>query len=79
MFITDQIVPESGIYEVSHADHGLPSKAILLKGQRFPRCAMCAEAVSFEPVGYTPHMTNRNMIVVYELPERELSLGCCLS
>ncbi len=70
MFRTGQSVPESGIYRVCHGSHRLPHEVTLLKGQRFPRCAKCADLVEFEPVMLAPTMGDRRgQIVLYELPE----------
>lgn len=42
-------VPESGIYLVTHRRHRPRHQSLLLKGQRFPRCRTCGEAVRFQP------------------------------
>ena len=47
-FQTGDVVPETGIYEIVHSPHRLPHQAVLLKDERFPRCAKCDTAVSFE-------------------------------
>jgi hypothetical protein len=39
---TGQIVPESGIYELTHAGHrGGTREVTLIKGDRFPPCRDC--------------------------------------
>jgi hypothetical protein len=68
--ITGDQITESGIYSVRHAAHRLPAKVILIAGEKFPRCARCSEAVSFEIVlaanaFSSPAFTG---IRVYELP-----------
>jgi hypothetical protein len=66
---TGQIVPESGVYRVHHAEHRLAHEVTLLAGQQFPRCAKCADAVEFEPIELAPLLTGRSgQIVLYELP-----------
>jgi hypothetical protein len=43
-----QLVPESGVYRVTHKSHRLMHEATLLKGDRFPMCRQCKEGVRFE-------------------------------
>lgn len=70
MFKTRQIVPESGIYRVTHAEHRLPHEVTLLKDQTFPRCAKCGGEVTFEPLQFAPALRGiREHVVVYQLPE----------
>jgi hypothetical protein len=45
---TGAIIPESGIYRVAHSAHRLPHEVTLLKGETFPKCQKCADAVTFE-------------------------------
>ena len=42
------VVPESGIYRVTHDSHRLMHEATLLQDQRFPICKKCKHAVRFE-------------------------------
>jgi hypothetical protein len=42
------LVPESGIYRVTHASHRLMHEATLLEGTRFPLCRQCKQSVRFE-------------------------------
>jgi CheY-like chemotaxis protein len=44
------IVPESGIYIVTHKKHRPRHQNLLLRGQKFPRCRTCGEAVRFQPL-----------------------------
>ena len=67
LFHTDESVPESGVYRVTHAAHRLPHEVTLLKGQEFPRCGHCAEHVTFEAIRLAPQL--RSGIVIYQLPE----------
>ncbi|MEO8727706.1 MAG: hypothetical protein ABI383_16460 [Acidobacteriaceae bacterium] len=68
-FKTEDVVPESGSYRVNHAPHRLPREIVLLKGQRFPRCAKCTTAVSFEADALMPNLERRGRVLLYELPE----------
>jgi hypothetical protein len=42
------VAVETGVYRVSHAQHRLPHEVVVLRGDRFPRCAKCIGDVSFE-------------------------------
>ena len=46
-FMTGTTVPSSAIYLVEHAPHRLASEVALFKGETFPRCGRCSEAVYF--------------------------------
>jgi hypothetical protein len=43
-----EVVPESGIYRVTHESHRLMHEATLLEGIRFPLCRQCKNSVRFE-------------------------------
>lgn len=43
-----ELVPESGIYRVTHESHRLMHEATLLEGNRFPICRQCRDSVRFE-------------------------------
>lgn len=43
-----EVVPESGVYRVSHDEHRLMHEATLLAGDRFPICKRCKHKVRFE-------------------------------
>jgi len=47
-FKPGDIAIETGVYRVAHAQHRLPHEVVVLRGDRFPKCAKCSEAVSFE-------------------------------
>ncbi len=68
-FKTQDVVPESGSYRVSHAAHHLPREIVLLKEQRFPRCAKCTAPVRFEADALMPSLERRGRVLLYELPE----------
>lgn len=53
---TGELVPESGIYRVSHAAHRLPHEVTLLLGNSFPRCEKCGELVQFRLLRAAPHI-----------------------
>jgi hypothetical protein len=40
-------VPESGVYSIRHYLHRENHSATIFKGERFPRCAHCGNAVRF--------------------------------
>ena len=46
-FATGATVPASGIYVVAHAHHRLTAEVALFKGEIFPKCGRCREAVRF--------------------------------
>jgi hypothetical protein len=46
-FKPGEIVPETGIYRVSHDSHRLMHEATLLQGMQFPRCKKCRRSVRF--------------------------------
>ena len=66
---TGERVPETGIYRVTHNQHRLAHQAIILKGQVFPRCSRCADAVFFELAYAAPDLFASSLTPVYELPE----------
>ena len=43
-----ELVPESGVYRVTHDEHRLMHEAMLLAGSRFPLCKRCHRSVRFE-------------------------------
>jgi|SRR6476660_8815450 hypothetical protein len=49
-FATGATVPASGIYLVMHAYHRLTAEVALFKGEIFPKCGRCAEAVNFSMI-----------------------------
>jgi len=49
-FATGGTVPASGIYAVAHAPHRLAVEVALFKGEIFPKCGRCSEAVQFRMV-----------------------------
>jgi uncharacterized membrane protein len=67
------IAVESGVYRVVHAQHRLPHEVVVLRGDRFPRCAKCTGAVSFELFYAAPFVvsTYKNALPVldYDAPD----------
>jgi len=49
-FATGATVPDSGIYLVTHTPHRLAVEVALFKGEMFPKCGRCSEAVRFRMV-----------------------------
>jgi hypothetical protein len=71
-FKTGAVIPDSGVYRVNHSAHRLPHEVTLLKGETFPKCQKCAEAVTFQMVRVVKHTKDvRELswhVVLYELP-----------
>lgn len=67
-FETGGIVAETGIYRVIHNAHRLPHEVVILKGDRFPRCAKCKDAVLFDLVHTAPDLFRSWQYHLYELP-----------
>jgi hypothetical protein len=67
---SSDIIPESGIYRVTHAEHRLPHEVTLIGGQTFPPCAKCHEEVRFELVRELPELERerRGHVSLYSLP-----------
>jgi hypothetical protein len=66
-FETGQVVPQSGIYSVTHAEHRLPHEVTLLRADTFPPCAKCGVQVRFALLrGVTPDSFK---VVLNRLPE----------
>ena len=42
-----ELCTQGGIYHVIHHSHRMPHKVLVRKGDRFPRCNGCGEAVRF--------------------------------
>jgi len=71
-FKTGAVIPESGIYQVNHSAHRLPHEVTLLKGEIFPKCQKCADAVTFKIVRTLDYRTAISdfewRVALYELP-----------
>lgn len=68
VFTTGALAPETGIYRVVHTGHRLPHEVVILKGQRFPRCAKCNGSVLFELAHAAPDLFQSSICHVYKLP-----------
>jgi hypothetical protein len=64
---TGQTVGKSGVYRVIHAGHRLPHAVTICKGESFPRCAKCADLVTFELVHAVECTFTYEPMHVYEL------------
>jgi hypothetical protein len=72
LFTSGEVVPASGIYTVTHAEHRLPHLVTLLEGRHFPACSKCGEAVRFQLVRSASGLQDRReQILLYNLPELE--------
>lgn len=71
-FTTDGTIPQSGIYRVYHRSHRLPHEVTLLKGEKFPKCQKCPEAVRFKllrALNYQAALRDSSWrVTLYELP-----------
>jgi hypothetical protein len=47
LFRAGEVVPESGVYKVTHQRHRDSHLATLFQDERFPPCAQCGESVRF--------------------------------
>jgi len=47
-FKTGEVVPQSGIYKVTHRKHRLPHEVTLLRAASFPPCSKCGFNVTFK-------------------------------
>ena len=68
---TGDTVPETGIYRVTHSGHRLAHEAVLIKNEKFPRCAKCTSEVLFELAYAAPDLFHRLQNRIYELPVLE--------
>jgi uncharacterized membrane protein len=53
---------------VVHVAHRLPHEVVILKGERFPRCAKCADSVLYDLIHAAPDLYGHVIYRVYELP-----------
>jgi hypothetical protein len=65
---TGDIAPETGIYMVVHSAHRLPHEAVVIQGQRFPKCQKCGDTVLFELLHAAPDLYRHKTSLVFELP-----------
>jgi len=68
---TGDRAPETGIYNVIHDGHRLQHQVIIIRDEKVPRYAKCADAVFFELAYSAPSVRESDFIRVYELPEVE--------
>jgi len=71
-FNTGAVIPASGIYSVRHLAHRLPHEVTLLKGEIFPKCQKCGDAVTFKLLRMLTYQTAAKdsswRVTLYELP-----------
>ena len=72
-FASGKRIPASGIYRVKHTAHRLPHEVTLLKGESFPVCLQCEQAVEFELVRGVPDIEEVSgfLVKLHALPEVE--------
>lgn len=69
IFLNGEVVPASGIYQVTHSSHRLPHEVTLLSGKVFPRCIECADAVRFKLIRSAPELDKSNFrVTLHALP-----------
>jgi len=70
LYKSADMIPESGIYSVVHAQHRLPHEVTLIGGQTFPPCGQCHEDVRFELLRELPELARerRGHVSLYSLP-----------
>jgi hypothetical protein len=68
VYRTGDEVPQTGIYRVIHTAHRLPHEAVIIAGQRFPKCQKCSGAVVFELVHAAPDLFRHATFYIHELP-----------
>ncbi len=62
-------IPHSGLYEVSHELHLLPSEVTLLKDRTFPPCAACDTPVQFTLMRRMDHLDKlEGNVVLHVIP-----------
>ena len=72
VFRVGEIISQSGIYRVHHSEHRDPHEITLLRGEVFPRCAQCGDAVYFELARVVPGIEERDFRVrLYTIPNVE--------
>jgi len=71
-FKTGTVIPKNGIYRVTHSAHRLPHEVTLLKGEKFPKCQKCSDAVAFKLIRVLDEtQVTREFswrVTLYELP-----------
>ena len=65
---TGESVPVTGVYSVTHDGHRLPHEVLILKNERFPRCAKCSDAVVFTLLRPVPDIPKDFSYRLFELP-----------
>ena len=67
-FATGTPIPVAGIYSVNHSAHRLPHTVLLSVGDLFPRCARCADEVTFTLIQEVRQLFENGPVRLYELP-----------
>jgi hypothetical protein len=70
-FFTHEEIPEDGVYYVYHAAHRLIRSIVLRQGDRFPRCSLCLDQVSFELMLPVSPTHQYEPVHIFELPLEE--------
>jgi hypothetical protein len=70
---TGEQIATSGVYRVTHSGHRLPHEVTLLRGERFPKCQQCSNAVTFKLLRAAQEITRGEKsltfnVALYEIP-----------
>jgi hypothetical protein len=70
---TGEEILVSGVYHVTHSAHRLPHEVMLLRGEKFPKCQACSDAVAFRLLRAAKEATRGEKrltfnVVLYEIP-----------
>ena len=57
LYCSGDLIPESGIYGLSHEGHTHNHReCLLLKGDSFPACELCGDGAKFKPIHLAPYI-----------------------
>jgi len=70
---TGEEIPTSGVYRVTHSEHRLPHEVMLLRGEKFPKCQACSDAVAFRLLRAAKEISRDEKslifnVALYEIP-----------
>jgi hypothetical protein len=68
LYETGAVIPVTGIYRVVHSAHRLPHEALIIQGQRFPKCQKCEDVVRFELIHSAGDLFSHITYSISEIP-----------
>ncbi len=68
LYETGTVIPVTGIYRVVHSAHRLPHEALIIQGQRFPKCQKCGDVVFFELIHPAADLFSHITYSICEIP-----------